>query len=125
MTRVQLAHMATLLTSLAFLVPGWVALDHEAGIAAVAVVVVVGAATTLAVAWMRQQPISPGDDDAYARTALGKIAVAAVPAALAAVLAVAAGFWVYPFGLAWTLAGLWLGRPSAADRERHHLAYLG
>lgn len=85
----------------------------------------VGAVALVAVGWIRQLPVRPGDAAAYGRAAVMKLAIAEIPALLGFVLALVAGpWWLAVIGGAATLAATALAWPSSADRERHELLFL-
>ena len=85
----------------------------------------VGALSLMAVAWVRQLPVRPGDAAAYGRATVVKLAIAEVPALVGFVLAVVLGpWWLAVVGGAVSVAAVALAWPSAGDRERHELLYL-
>lgn len=88
-------------------------------------IVVVGIGGLLGIAWLRQRPIAPGDDDNYRTTAYGKLAIVEAVGLAGVVLAIAVGpWWLAVIGACFSIAGLSLSWPSPADQERHELLYL-
>ena len=92
---------------------------------AIVLVGLAGVAVLGAIAWARNYPVSPGDEAAYGRVAVVKLALAEGAALIGFVVAVILGpWWVTLIGGGFALAGLGLSWPSKADRERHELLYL-
>jgi hypothetical protein len=85
----------------------------------------VGMAALVAIGWLRQRPIAPGDDQTYRATALSRLAIVEAIGLLGVVLAIAVGpWWLALIGSAFSLVALALSWPSPADQERHELLYL-
>lgn len=85
----------------------------------------VGVVILGAIAWARNYPVQPGDEAAYGRVAVVKLALAESIALIGFVIASTLGpWWVTLIGGGLALAGLGLAWPSEADRERHELLYL-
>lgn len=88
-------------------------------------VVSVGVAALVAIGWLRQRPIAPGDLQAYRSTALSRLAFVEAVGLVGVVLAIAVGpWWLALIGSAFSLGALALSWPSSADQERHELLYL-
>jgi hypothetical protein len=85
----------------------------------------VGAAALVAIGWLRQRPIAPGDDQTYRTTVFSRLAIVEAIGLLGIVLAIAVGpWWLALIGSAFSLVALALSWPSSADQERHELLYL-
>lgn len=92
---------------------------------ATGIIIATGGAGVVALLWLRQMPVAPGDHTRYRTTALVKLATAAAIGLVAFGLAIAVGpWWVTAVGFGLSLLGLTLAWPSARDRERHELLYL-
>jgi len=90
-----------------------------------ALVAAVGLISLVAVGWLRQRPIAPGDAGTYGVTVLIKLALIEAVGLIGFALAIAAGpWWLSLLGAAFSLAGLRLAWPSSSDQERHELLYL-
>jgi hypothetical protein len=90
-------------------------------------IVVSGLGTTglVVIAWLRQRPIAPGDDQGYRATVLSRLAIVEAIGLLGVVLAMVVGpWWLALIGSAFSLVALTLSWPSPADQERHELLYL-
>ncbi|NNC93048.1 MAG: hypothetical protein HKN80_11225 [Acidimicrobiia bacterium] len=90
-----------------------------------AVVTAVGMGGLIAIGWLRQRPIAPGDDETYRSTALSRLAIVEAIGLFGVILAIAVGpWWIALIGSTASLVGLALSWPSASDQERHELLYL-
>lgn len=88
-------------------------------------VAALGLGALLAITWLRQRPIAPGDGATYRSTVFTKLAVVEGVGLLGFVLAITVGpWWLAILGAAFSLPGLALSWPSPADQERHELLYL-
>ncbi len=89
------------------------------------IVGVLGSVSLGVIAWLRQRPIAPGDEAAYRTTAITKLALMEATGLIGFALAIAVGpWWLAVVGAGFSLTGLGLAWPSAADQERHELLYL-
>ena len=86
---------------------------------------VMGLIALLGIVWLKQRPIAPGDAGTYRTTVLIKLALMEGVGLLGFALAISVGpWWLSAVGAGFSLAGLRLAWPSAADQERHELLYL-
>lgn len=89
------------------------------------VLAVVGTGAVVAITWLRQRPIAPGDEQAYRSTVLSRLAIVEAIGLFGFGLAIAVGpWWLALIGSVISLAALALSWPSPADQERHELLYL-
>ena len=89
------------------------------------VVATIGLFSIGAIAWIRQLPVRPGDEVAYGKAAVVKLAVAEAAGLIGFALAISIGpWWVAVVGAGFSFVGFALAWPSEADRERHELLFL-
>lgn len=99
--------------------------SNDSPILAAALVGLVGVVILGAIAWARNYPVQPGDEAAYGRVAVVKLALAEGIALVGFVVASILGpWWVTLIGGGLSLTALGVAWPSDADKERHELLYL-